>query len=73
MADPQIITTYPHPSYPGIWSLIFYPLISTLTDRYLHRAWRALRSPKGGVKDWTATVWLGDLTDTGRQHYLDEG
>ncbi|PWN23761.1 hypothetical protein BCV69DRAFT_279681 [Microstroma glucosiphilum] len=73
MADPQIITTIPHPSYPGILSFIFYPLISLFADRYLNRAWRALRAPKGGVEDWTATVWLGDLTDTGRQYYLDQG
>lgn len=73
LADPQIITSLPHPSYSGIMSFIFFPFISLFTDRYLNRAWRALRYPKGGVKDWTATIWLGDLTDTGREHYIDQG
>lgn len=73
LTDPQIITGNPHPSYPGFLPKVFFPLARTFADRYLSRAWRALRSPGSGVKDWTATVWMGDLTDTGRDHYLQEG
>lgn len=73
LTDPQIITGDPHPSYPGLLAKIFFPLARTFTDRYLYRAWRALRTPGQGVKDWTATVWMGDLTDTGRDFYLQEG
>lgn len=73
LTDPQIITTNPHPSYAGPLAKLFFPLHRALTDKYLARAWKALRRPGGGVSDWTATVWLGDLTDTGRLHYHDEG
>ncbi|CAO1619349.1 unnamed protein product [Parajaminaea phylloscopi] len=75
LADPQIISTNPHPSYPGRLPRIFFPLHRAFTDRYLQRAWRQLRKPGGATKanDWTATVWLGDLTDTGRLYYHQEG
>ncbi|CAO1630235.1 unnamed protein product [Sympodiomycopsis kandeliae] len=73
VTDPQIITSDPHPSYPGVLPKVFFPVIRAFTDRYLARAWRALKSPGDGNKHWTATIWMGDLTDTGRDHYLQQG
>lgn len=55
---------------------LFYPFAHIFTDRYLSRVWRSLRTPGTGGRDaaaWTATVWLGDLTDMARLYYVQDG
>lgn len=73
LADPQILNGMPHPSYSKL-AVPLIPLLRTFTDRFLQRVWRALRRPGGNgpAKDWTATVWLGDLTDMGRLYYVQD-
>lgn len=73
LADPQIITTSPHPSYPGPLAWVLFPLKKLFADRYLARAWRALQAAGADIGGWTAKVWVGDLTDTGRLYYHGQG